>query len=182
MKIGLRIAAAVVLGSLMVVHAGAANLWKTDFAEASAAAKESNRYLLLDFSGSDWCGWCMKLDKEVFSQSVFREYAAANLVCVLLDFPRGHELKKSLKEQNEAMAKKYGVRGFPTVLILSPSGELVRSTGYQEGGAERYVEHLKGIIDPHRQKNGVPAPTPVKEKGSQSSGRPSLKKTPAANP
>ncbi|MBL7115166.1 MAG: thioredoxin family protein, partial [Kiritimatiellae bacterium] len=75
-----------------------ASLWETDFEDASATAKASNRYIMLDFSGSDWCGWCVRLDNEVFSRKAFKNYAKDNLVCVLIDFPRGKQLKKALKE------------------------------------------------------------------------------------
>jgi len=132
--------------------------WETDFKEAAESAKKSNRYMLVDFTGSDWCGWCIKLDEEVFSKKDFREYAEKNLVCVSLDFPRRTALKQSLKEQNDQLAAKYSVRGFPTVLILSPSGDTVARTGYKDGGAGKYVEHLKSFIDPHRAKNKVPEP------------------------
>jgi len=148
-----------VLLLLSASGSGAASLkWETDFKEAAESAKKSNRYMLVDFTGSDWCGWCIKLDAEVFSKKEFREYAEKNLVCVSLDFPRKKALKQSLKEQNEQLAAKYAVRGFPTVLILSPSGDTVARTGYQDGGAEKYVEHLKSFIDPHRTKNKVPEP------------------------
>jgi thioredoxin-related protein len=68
------------------------------------------------------------------------------LVLVELDFPRGKEQSAELKAQNEALAKQYGVRGFPTILVLSPDGELIEKTGYQRGGPEAYVEHIKGIL------------------------------------
>jgi len=126
--------------------------WETDFEKASARAKEAGKYMLLDFSGSDWCGWCIKLDKEVFSKNAFQKFAKANLVCVMLDFPRAKPQSNKLKKQNKALAEKYGIRGFPTVLILSPDGDPVERTGYQRGGPEKYVEHLTEIIDKHKAK------------------------------
>ena len=132
--------------------------WRTDFEKVSEEAEKSHRYMLLDFSGSDWCGWCIRLDDEVFSESAFDAYAEENLICVLLDFPRRKRLDSLTAEQNKALAAKYGVKGFPTVVILAPDGGLVARTGYQKGGAEAYVEHLKSFIDPHREKNGVPKP------------------------
>ena len=140
-----------------------ASSWETDFEEASATAKASNKYMLLDFSGSDWCGWCVKLDNEVFSKKAFKDYAKENLVCVLVDFPRRKQLKKALKEQNAKLQQKYGVRGFPTVIVLSPTGDLVGKTGYKAGGPDAYVSHLKGMIDPHREKNKIAAPTSAKK-------------------
>mgnify|MGYP000232868317 CR=1 FL=1 len=61
--------------------------WETDFKKASSAARDSGKYILLDFSGSDWCGWCIRLEKEVFSQDAFKDFAEKKLVCVLVDFP-----------------------------------------------------------------------------------------------
>lgn len=129
---------------------GAALGWETDFARAAAQARTTGKYLLLNFSGSDWCVWCTVLDNEVFRQRAFQDYAADNLVCVLLDFPRAKAQSAELRKQNYALSRQYGIQGFPTVLILSPAGELVGRTGYQPGGAEAYVQHLKAMIDPHR--------------------------------
>ena len=123
-----------------------AELWMTDFEAAKVKAKAENKPMLLDFTGSDWCGWCIKLDKEVFGEAAFKDYAAAELVLVELDFPEGKGQSAELKAQNEALAKQYGVLGFPTILVLSPDGELIEKTGYQRGGPEAYVEHIKGIL------------------------------------
>lgn len=127
--------------------------WETDFTRASTNAAKMGQYMLLDFSGSDWCGWCIKLDQEVFSQNEFKQYAKDNLVCVLLDFPRKTKQSNATKEQNQRLAKKYGVRGFPTVIVLAPDGSLAGQTGYQPGGAKLYVEHLKGIINTHKKQH-----------------------------
>ncbi len=123
-----------------------ASVWKTDFKRASSKAKSSGKYVLLNFSGSDWCGWCKKLDKEVFSKSAFRKFASKNLVCVLVDFPRKKRLSAKQKQANEDLARKFGVRGYPTVIILNPDGRRVAKTGYRSGGAREYTEHLKQIM------------------------------------
>ena len=122
-------------------------IWLTDFAAASAKAKDENKHMLVDFSGSDWCGWCIKLDKEVFSQKAFRDFADANLVLVLLDFPRAKPQPDAIKTQNNKLMEKYGVQGFPTVLIFNAGGKLIETTGYRPGGAESYVAYLKGILE-----------------------------------
>lgn len=123
--------------------------WETDFKKASSAARASGKYIMLDFSGSDWCGWCIKLEKEVFSQDTFKDFAEKNLVCVLVDFPRKKKQTRELKQQNRDLATKYGIRGYPTIIILSPDGEPVGKTGYLHGGSENYIQHLNEIIKRH---------------------------------
>ena len=135
--------------AVVALSAGAfaADGWMTDFEKAKAKAKADNKHILIDFSGSDWCGWCIKLDKEVFSQQAFKDYAEDNLVLVLADFPRDKsKLSEEVQKQNDKLAKEFAVRGFPTVFILSPEGETVAKTGYQDGGPEKYVEHIKNLI------------------------------------
>ncbi len=126
--------------------------WKTDFKKASSAAKASGKYIMLDFSGSDWCGWCIKLEKEVFSREAFKDFAEKNLVCVLVDFPRKKKQSGKLKQQNRDLSTKYGIRGYPTIIILSPDGEPVGKTGYLQGGPTNYVQHLNEIIESRRAK------------------------------
>lgn len=133
----------IVLGLASVALSGD---WLTDFEKAKKEAAEKNLPILVDFSGSDWCGWCIRLDEEVFSERKFQSYAKKNLVLFLADFPRQKKLKDDVKEQNEALAKKYGVRGYPTVLLLDANGEVLGRTGYKQGGPEAYVEHIKELL------------------------------------
>ena len=121
--------------------------WKTDFKKASSAAKASGKYIMLDFSGSDWCGWCIKLEKEVFSQDAFQDFAERNLVCVLVDFPRNKKQTGEQKRQNRDLATKYGIQGYPTIIILGSDGEPVAKTGYLQGGSKNYAQHLNEIIE-----------------------------------
>ncbi len=121
--------------------------WEDDYAKALAKAKTEKKMVLLDFTGSDWCGWCVKLDKEVFSKTEFKTYAKDNLVLVDLDFPRGKQQSKMLKEQNEKLQKEFGIRGFPTIIVLNPEGQKVGQLGYMEGGPTAFiakVNELKG--------------------------------------
>lgn len=120
--------------------------WLTSYDAALKQAAAEDKYVLVDFSGSDWCGWCIKLDKEVFSKPSFIDYAEENLVLLLVDFPNSTPQSDEQKAANDALAKKYGIRGFPTVLILNPQGEVVKRTGYQQGGPEAYVEMMQGVI------------------------------------
>lgn len=120
--------------------------WETDFELAKKRAKEENKSILIDFTGSDWCGWCIRLNKEVFSTPEFQEYAAKHLIMVELDFPRKKELPAKLKEQNEKLQEEYKIDGFPSVILLNSRGKEVARTGYQEGGPAKYIEHVKELL------------------------------------
>jgi len=121
--------------------------WLTDFEEAKQLAAKRDVPILADFSGSDWCGWCIKLDREVFSKKEFLDYAKDNLVLLLVDFPSRTKLSAELTSQNKALAKKYGIRGYPTVLLLDAKGAILAPrTGYQAGGAAAYVKHIESLL------------------------------------
>lgn len=134
--------------------AGDAPVWQTDYEKAAAQAAKENKYMLLDFTGSDWCIWCIRLQKEVFSQEEFKTYAADKLVLVLLDFPREKRQSEAEKKQNKELMEKYEVKGYPTIVILSPKGDLVAKTGYRRGGAAKYVEHLQALIAEYEKRAG----------------------------
>lgn len=123
------------------------NLWLTDYDQALKVAAEKKLPVLVDFTGSDWCGWCIRLDKEVFSQDAFKAYAKENLVLLKLDFPRRNKLPKDEAARNQALAEKFGIQGFPTIVLLGDDGQEKARTGYKPGGADAYVEHLKGLLD-----------------------------------
>jgi len=139
--------------------AGAADLWTDDFAAAKEAAKAQNKHMLLNFTGSDWCGWCIRLHKEVFSKDAFKEYAKENLILVEIDFPRKKSLKSKIQEQNETLQRTFEIAGYPTIILLDPNGNLIGRTGYKAGGAEAYVAHLKSLIAPNAAKETAPAVT-----------------------
>ncbi len=120
--------------------------WETDLEIAKKRAKDEHKEILADFTGSDWCGWCIKLKKEVFDQPEFQEYAKKHLIMLELDFPHQKQLPPKEKEQNDKLAQEFNVEGFPTVLLLNARGKEVGRTGYQEGGPAKYVEHLKGLL------------------------------------
>ena len=120
--------------------------WETDLEVAKKRAKDENKQILADFTGSDWCGWCIKLKKEVFDQPEFQEYAKKHLIMLELDFPRKKELPAKEKEQNDKLSEEFKVEGFPTILLLNARGKELGRTGYQEGGPVKYVEHLKELL------------------------------------
>lgn len=104
-------------------------------AAALEEAKKENKLVLLDFTGSDWCGWCMKMEEESLGKPEFINYAAKYLVTLVVDFPMHRELPGDLKSANKVLKSKYGVEGFPTLVALSPDGKVVwKQTGYIGGG------------------------------------------------
>ncbi len=121
-------------------------VWFTSLELAKAESAKRKVPILANFSGSDWCGWCIKLDKEVFSTPVFEKYASENLVLLHLDFPRKKAQSDEIKKQNEALLEKFQVTGFPTIILLDADGKLIEKTSYQPGGAENYVKHLSGLL------------------------------------
>lgn len=132
---------------LFALQAQAANLtWYENLDEAKAVAQKENKQIFVNFSGSDWCHWCIKLDKDILSQDAFKAYAKDNLVMLLVDFPKRKKLSKAQMEHNEQLANQFNVRGFPTVVLLKPNGKLISVTGYRYGGPEAYVEHIKQLI------------------------------------
>ena len=116
--------------------------WVSDWEAAKAQAKKEGKDLLVDFTGSDWCGWCIKLHKEVFSHAAFSGPAAAQFVFVELDFPQQKEQSAELKEQNQKLQTQFAVEGFPTIFLTDADGLPYGQTGYQEGGPEKYLTHL----------------------------------------
>jgi thioredoxin-related protein len=102
--------------------------------------------LLVNFTGSDWCGWCIKFDKEVFSQAKFKEYANKNLVLLEVDFPRAKEQAVSLRKQNQELASQYQVEGFPTMVVLNEDGKKVwEHDGYLPGGPDAFIAELEKL-------------------------------------
>lgn len=133
-----------------------AELWEQDYDQALKKSKSENKCILIDFSGSDWCGWCIRLDKEVFATKEFQEFAKKNLVCYLADFPRKKSII-SVKQQkaNNKLKATFQPRGFPTVYILDPQGKQIAQTGYKKGGPKAYIKHLKQWTDKYKAKAPV---------------------------
>ena len=119
--------------------------WDEDFAAAQKAAAAGDKYILLAFSGSDWCGWCVKMDKDIYSDKKFVREAKKDFELVLIDMPQDQNILSPLaKKQNRGLLKKYGIRGFPCSILVHPDGtEAKRFGGYQSGGPEAFLKALK---------------------------------------
>jgi len=134
-----------IISSSAVQAAG--DQWVTDFEAAKASAKAGGKYLLVDFTGSDWCGWCVKLKDQVFSKDHFKTEAPKNFILVELDFPKRTKLDPKLAAQNKKLAAQYAVRGYPTILLMDADGKVFGKTGYRAGGPEKYIVHLNEMVE-----------------------------------
>ena len=120
--------------------------WLHDYNKAQEEAKANHKLLLLNFTGSDWCGWCIKFDKEILSQPQFKNYAHDNLVLVELDFPRRKSQPTEEKKQNVQLAQQYEVLGFPTIVVLNSNGQKVwQFDGYFPGSPDAFVAQLQKL-------------------------------------
>jgi protein disulfide-isomerase len=122
----------------------AENTWLTDLPKAEAQAQAESKIVLMDFTGSDWCGWCIKFKKEVLDTPEFQAYAAKNVVLVELDYPNKKVLADDLKKANAALKAKYDIHGYPTLVVLDKAGkEIGRQVGYSEGGPKAFIAKLE---------------------------------------
>jgi len=130
---------------LGVARAGAEG-WVSDFGKAVEMAKTSNKNILMDFTGSDWCPWCIRMDKEVLDTKEFKDYAAKKLVLMLVDFPQSKQLPQKTQDQNNDLQKKYGAEGFPTFILVDKNGNVLgQQVGYLEGGPSAFIAKIEGM-------------------------------------
>ena len=131
------------LVAALLISPAFANGWGDDYKAALATAAKENKKVLLDFTGSDWCGWCIKLKKETFDQPAFKDYADKNLVLVEIDFPQGKSQSPEVKKQNNALQEQYQVQGFPTLVVLDPQVKVIKQqSGYIPGGPAGFISWL----------------------------------------
>lgn len=129
--------------------------WYTDMSKASELSMKEEKPLMMFFTGSDWCGWCIRLQKEVFKTEDFINWANKNVILVELDFPRKTPQDEALKMQNQQLQQIFQVRGYPTVWLVNPEkkedGKInlnaLGSTGYVAGGPEKWLESANAIIN-----------------------------------
>lgn len=137
---------ALALGLSIAPCARADQGWITDYKKAQEEAKADHRLVLLNFTGSDWCGFCFQLDKAILSQPQFKDYASKNLVLVEIDFPRRKEQSVETRKQNAELAQRYQIEGFPTLVVLSGEGEtLWRYDGLYVGGIAAFLAELDKV-------------------------------------
>ncbi len=122
--------------------------WTMDLAAARKHAKEKKTAILINFTGSDWCGWCKLMEKNVFAQQAWRDYAKTDSVMVMIDFPRDKSLVPAkFVKRNSELKKKFKVRGYPTYVLLDDDGETVlgRLGAGRDKTAESFIAELKRL-------------------------------------
>lgn len=121
--------------------------WLTSYTKAMNMAKASSKPVVLFFTGSDWCGWCNKLEKEALETPAFSKAINDKLIFVKLDFPMHTKPDSATHQQNEQLQKKFSVRSFPTIVLVDPDQQLIGITGYRAGGGKQYATHLMKMVN-----------------------------------
>ncbi len=120
--------------------------WLTDYNQALKMSKQTGKPILADFTGSDWCGWCIRLKKEVFTKPEFAAWAKQNVILLELDYPRRTPQSAGIKNQNENLARKYEIQGYPTILFLGSKGQVLGQYGYDQGGPKVWTTNASKML------------------------------------
>lgn len=152
----------------MTAKAQEGQTWYTDMTKAVEASRQEQKPLFLFFTGSDWCGWCMRLQSEVFKTPEFTAWAKEHAILVELDYPRRTPQSDEIKQQNGQLQQMFQVQGYPTVWFVKPTIkedgktnlEQLGSTGYVAGGPSKWIEGANAIIAKYVPD---PKPAPVKK-------------------
>ncbi|MEA4861840.1 MAG: thioredoxin family protein [Victivallaceae bacterium] len=122
--------------------------WVADFAAAGKQAAAENKHLFVLFTGSDWCPYCIKLEKEFLGTKKFADYVSTRFVPVLVDFPRSRPLSSEQTAANQALAEKYEVKGYPTILLMTADGKVIGKFGYKRGiTVAQFIAGLNAQLD-----------------------------------
>lgn len=128
--------------------------WQTNYEEAVRLSKSSSKPIILFFTGSDWCGWCKKLDQEALHTQEFADAVGDKFIFVLLDFPLNSTLPQEITTQNKRLQKQFGIEGFPTLVILDSQQNKIGSAGYRAGGGKAYAQFLQKIVEDNKAYQG----------------------------
>ena len=118
-------------------------IWLTDVSQAIEQSKVSGKPIFAFFTGKEWCSWCKKLERQILSKEQFINYAKENLVLLELDFPRG---RRNLPQKQIELARKFNIKGYPTVILMDSSTNKIAKTGYEAMSPEQYVDHVKVLL------------------------------------
>ena len=137
--------------SIFCVVSIALGNWQPSFEKAKEIAKQKHLLILVNFSGSDWCGPCIRMRKEIFDNPIFTAMADSSLVMVNADFPRNkkNQLEKSVQQQNDMLADKYNAGGaFPLTVLLDENGTVIKTwDGLPKADAAAFAQQIKSIAD-----------------------------------
>jgi thioredoxin-related protein len=137
----------VLFATALLLNARAETGWVISFDQATQQAKKENKAVLMDFTGSDWCGFCIKLKKNVFDTPEFSKFAEKNLVLMEVDFPQKKKQSAELKAANAKLNKKYEIEGYPTIFVVNSEGKTLGSlVGYDGETPSEYIAKLEKII------------------------------------
>jgi len=132
--------------------------WLNDFSMAQAQAKAEGKFVLVNFTGSDWCGWCIKLRKDVFLKPEFESYAKSNLVLVEIDFPKRKPLPPAVQQQNQKLAEQFQVQAYPTLIVLDARGAKLGRISYGAGGPKPFISEIEKLVRPQSETISTKAP------------------------
>ncbi|HQC43096.1 MAG TPA: basic secretory protein-like protein [Verrucomicrobiota bacterium] len=138
---------AIVTGALLLASSAMAaesEGWLTDYQEGLAAVRKNQKNMMVLFTGSDWCIWCKRLQADILRKEEFKSFAKENLVLVELDFPRENKPSEEIQAARRALAEKYGIRGYPTIVLLTPEEKDFGRMGYQEK-VDEFLEKYKSL-------------------------------------
>jgi thioredoxin-related protein len=131
---------------LSLVAAVSAADWTVGWQAATAQAEQTHRPILMNFTGSDWCPWCQRLDQEVFKTPAFAAWASTHVVLLTVDFPRATSLPATQARENDQLAARFHVDGFPTIVLVDATGVERGRLGYQPGGATAWIAAADRIL------------------------------------
>lgn len=133
-------------GALM--HSALGSEWLTDVSAAKEKAAKENKAIMMDFTGSDWCGYCIKLKKAVFDTPEFEKFAAEKLVLVEVDFPSKKKQPAELKKANEKLRDQYKIEGYPTLQFIDAKGKVLgQIVGYEGEKPKEWIQKAEQIVN-----------------------------------
>ena len=125
-------------------------IWHDSFENALQASRDTGRPILADFTGSDWCTWCIKLKKDVFETSEFKEWARENVILLELDYPKRAMQSTAIRKQNKALSDRYNISVYPTVLFLDSEGEVLGKLGHMQQPSDWIAAATPMLVEQNR--------------------------------
>jgi thioredoxin-related protein len=165
---------ATAVAAIITLTSASAATWLTDLKAAQDQARSQNKLILVNFTGSDWCSWCIRLKNEVFSKPEFASFADENLVLLEVDFPRRKAMSPDAKKANGKLADQYKVSGYPTVHVMDAAGQSFGQTGYLPGGPNPFVARIKSIAGDHLQPKTAAQTPPGRTQPEPAENRPEV--------